>query len=190
MHDFDGTEGVAVQPVKDVGNTGRWGNKVCTSLSSSLFVPYGICWAIKLNDQVLESSLWLLSFIFNFLSCSAVFNGSFAACCSGMRSWPLEQYVVFLTCFKTKGWSPSLLPISCLMYCRSHSQGSCFSSVSWLACSMFVFHSCDSSEASGINLMDKSMCENRNRISNPQNLVFVQFKWKISKFLKRGVFPF
>lgn len=38
--------------------------------------------------------------------------------------------------------------------------------------------------------MDKSMCENRNGISNPQNLVFVQFKWKISKLLKGGVLSF
>lgn len=134
--------------------------------------------------RVLEGSLWVLSFTLKFLSCNAGFVGSFAACCGGMRNWPLKGYVVFLT----KGWSPPPLPISCLMCCRSHSlTGLVFLlKVPLLACSMFILYSYDFSEASGINLEGQEYVENRNRISNPQNLIFVQFKWKISKFIKEG----
>ena len=134
----------------------------------------------------------MLFFILKLLACNSGFVGSFATHCSGMRSWPLKWYIVFLTCFKTKGWSASRLPISCLMYCRSvcHGVKASAQSVLWLACSVFIFYPCESSEASGINLTDKSICENRNRLSNPQNLVFVQFKWKISKILEGGHFRF
>lgn len=101
-----------------------------------------------------------------------------------MRRWPLKWYIVFLTCFKTKGRSAYPLPISCRSVC--HGTYASAERVLWLACSVFIFYPCEYSEASGINLMDKSICESRNRLSNPQNLVLVQFKLKKRKVLERG----
>lgn len=69
--------------------------------------------------------------------------------------------------------------------------GICFRSKYLVAgCSVFIFHLCESSEAGEINLMDKSISENRNICSNPQNLVFVQFRWNVSKLLKGEAFSF
>lgn len=147
-----------------------------------------MCLAIKLSDQVLQDSLWLLFFTRQLLACNSGFVGSFAAHPSGMRRWPLKWYIVFLTCFKTKGLSASPLPISCRSVC--HGTYASAESVLWLTCSVFIFYPCEYSEASGINLMDKSICESRNRLSNPQNLVLVQFKLKKKKSLRKGAYSF
>lgn len=116
------------------------------------------------------------------------FAGIFATYYSGMRSWFLKLCIAALMCWLACPWC-----IRCLMYCRSVWCGTQASleTVFWLACSVsfshffvlfyfalfcFVLISCffwlvcffggASCEVNEINLIDVSICENRNRLRN------------------------